>query len=146
MPATIYYDQDASLDALAGKTIAVIGYGSQGHAHAQNLRDSGLNVIVGLHEGSKSRAKAEADGLTVMSVADAAKSADVIMVVIPDQTQAKVYKEEIEPNLTSDKTLMFAHGFNINFGAIKPPADVDVSMIAPKSPGHRVREDRKSVV
>jgi ketol-acid reductoisomerase len=140
VPATIYYDQDASLDALAGKTIAVIGYGSQGHAHAQNLRDSGLNVIVGLHEGSKSRAKAEADGLTVMSVADAAKAADVIMIVIPDQTQAKVYKEEIEPNLTSDKTLMFAHGFNINFGAIKPPADVDVSMIAPKSPGHRVRE------
>jgi ketol-acid reductoisomerase len=140
VPATIYYDQDASLDALSGKTIAVIGYGSQGHAHAQNLRDSGLNVIVGLYEGSKSRAKAESDGLTVMSVADAAKAADVIMIVIPDQTQAKVYREEIEPNLDSSKTLMFAHGFNINFGAIKPPADVDVSMIAPKSPGHRVRE------
>ncbi|MCA9859890.1 MAG: NAD(P)-binding domain-containing protein, partial [Thermomicrobiales bacterium] len=122
MPATIYYDQDANLDALSGKTIAVIGYGSQGHAHAQNLRDSGLTVIVGLHEGSKSRAKAESDGLTVMSVADAAKAADVIMIVIPDQTQARVYKEEIEPNLTSDKTLMFAHGFNINFGAVKPPA------------------------
>ncbi len=140
MPATIYYDQDASLDPLSGKTIAVIGYGSQGHAHAQNLRDSGLNVIVGLHEGSKSRAKAESDGLTVMSVADAAKAADVIMIVIPDQTQARVYKEEIEPNLTENKTLMFAHGFNINFGAITPPANVDVSMIAPKSPGHRVRE------
>src|SRR6478735_1759646 len=114
MPATIYYESDATLAPLQDKTIAVIGYGSQGHAHALNLRDSGLNVIVGLHEGSKSRAKAESDGLTVMSVADAAKAADVIMIVIPDQTQARVYKEEIEPNLTSDKTLMFAHGFNIN--------------------------------
>ena len=140
MPATIDYDQDASLDPLSGKTIAVIGYGSQGHAHAQNLRDSGLNVIVGLHEGSKSRAKAESDGLTVMSVADAAKAADVIMMVIPDQTQARVYKEEIEPNLTSDKTLMFAHGFNIHFGAINRRRTSMFRMIAPKSPGHRVRE------
>ncbi len=140
MPATIYYDRDASLQPLLGKTIAVIGYGSQGHAHAQNLRDSGLSVIVGLHEGSKSRDRARADGFQVMSVAEAAEAADVIMVVIPDQTQKVVYDESIAPHLSAGKTLMFAHGFNIHFGQIVPPADVDVSMIAPKSPGHRLRE------
>lgn len=140
VPATIYYDSDASLEPLQGKTVAVIGYGSQGHAHAQNLRDSGVNVVVGLHEGSKSRAKAEADGLQVLSVADAAKAADIIMVVIPDQTQKAVYDAEIAPNLTAGKTLMFAHGFNIHFGQVQPPAEVDVAMIAPKSPGHRLRE------
>jgi ketol-acid reductoisomerase len=140
MPAKIYYDDAASLDALRDKTVAIIGYGSQGHAHALNLRDAGIDVVVGLHEGSKSRAKAEADGLRVASVADAAKAADVIMVVVPDHVQKKVYEEEILPNLTPGKTLMFAHGFNIHFGAIKPPEGIDVSMIAPKSPGHRVRE------
>jgi ketol-acid reductoisomerase len=140
VPATIYYDSDATLEPLQGKTIAVIGYGSQGHAHAQNLRDSGLRVVVGLHEGSKSRAKAEADGFEVLSVADATKQADVIMIVIPDQTQKAVYDAEIAPNLTAGKTLMFAHGFNIHFGQVQPPADVDVAMIAPKSPGHRLRE------
>jgi ketol-acid reductoisomerase len=140
VPATIYYDRDASLQPLLGKTIAVIGYGSQGHAHAQNLRDSGLSVIVGLHEGSKSRDRARADGFQVMTVAEAAQAADVIMVVIPDQTQKAVYDESIAPYLSAGKTLMFAHGFNIHFGQIVPPADVDVSMIAPKSPGHRLRE------
>ncbi len=140
MPATIYYDSDASLAPLQDKTVAVIGYGSQGHAHAQNLRDAGIKVVVGLHEGSKSRAKAEADGFEVKTVAEAAKAADVIMVVIPDQTQGKVYREEIAPNLTAGKTLMFAHGFNIHFGQVQPPEDVDVVMIAPKSPGHRLRE------
>jgi ketol-acid reductoisomerase len=138
--ATIYYDKDASLETLQGKTVAVIGYGSQGHAHAQNLRDSGVNVVVGLHETSKSRAKAEADGLQVMSVAEAAKAADVIMIVIPDQTQKAVYDSEIAPNLSAGKTLMFAHGFNIHFGQVVPPDDIDVTMIAPKSPGHRLRE------
>ncbi|HEY8448276.1 MAG TPA: ketol-acid reductoisomerase [Thermomicrobiales bacterium] len=140
MPATIYYDRDASLEPLLGKTIAVIGYGSQGHAHAQNLRDSGLNVIVGLHEGSKSRDKARADGFRVVSVSDAASEADVIMVVTPDQTQKKIYDESIAPHMKAGKTLMFAHGFNIRYELIVPPKDVDVSMIAPKSPGHRLRE------
>lgn len=140
MPATIYYDSDASLDALLGKTIAIIGYGAQGHAHAQNLRDSGLNVVVGLHEGSKSAAKAKADGLRVETVADASKEADVIMILVPDQTQKKVYDAGIAPHLTAGKTLMFAHGFNIHFGQIVPPAEVDVVMIAPKAPGSRVRE------
>jgi len=138
--ATIYYDQDASLDALSGKTVAVIGYGSQGHAHALNLRDSGVQVVVGLYEGSKSRDKARADGLRVESVADATAAADVIMVVVPDQTQKKVYDESIAPHLAPGKTLMFAHGFNIHFGQIKPPEGVDVTMIAPKAPGNRVRE------
>jgi ketol-acid reductoisomerase len=140
VPATIYYDNDASLAPLSGKTIAVIGYGSQGHAHAQNLRDSGLNVVVGLHEGSKSREKAKADGLRVESVADAVKEADVVMVVIPDQTQHDVYEESIKANLEPGNMLMFAHGFSINFGEVVPPDGVDVTMIAPKSPGHRVRE------
>ncbi len=138
--ATLYYDKDADLSLLNGKTIAIIGYGSQGHAHALNARDSGCNVIVGLHEGSKSKAKAEAEGLKVMSVADATKAADVVMIVIPDTLQAKVYADSIGPNLKPGSMLMFAHGFNIHYGTIQPPASVDVTMIAPKAPGHRVRE------
>jgi ketol-acid reductoisomerase len=138
--ATIYYDKDASLDPLRGKTVAVIGYGSQGHAHAQNLRDSGVNVVVGLHEGSKSRDKAAADGVRVETVAEAAKLADVIMVLVPDQTQKKVFNESIKDNLQPGNMLMFAHGFSINFGEVVPPEGVDVTMIAPKSPGHRLRE------
>ncbi len=138
--ATLYYDKDADLSLLDGKTIAVIGYGSQGHAHALNAKDSGVNVVVGLHEGSKSRAKAEADGLQVMSVADAAKAADIVMVLIPDTKQAEVYEESIAPNLKPGSTLMFAHGFNIHFGEINAPETIDVAMVAPKAPGHRVRE------
>jgi ketol-acid reductoisomerase len=140
MAAKVYYEADAGLDALQDKTVAIIGYGSQGHAHALNLRDSGIDVVVGLHEGSKSRAKAEANGLRVASVADAVRQADVIMVLVPDHIQKRLYEEEIAPNLGPGKTLMFAHGFNIHFGAIAPPPGVDVSMIAPKSPGHRLRE------
>jgi len=140
MPAVIYYENDATLGPLQDKTIAIIGYGAQGHAHALNLRDSGLSVIVGLHEGSQSRAKAEAEGLRVESVADAAKAADVIMVLVPDHKQKAVYEESIKPYLTDGKTLMFAHGFCIHFGQIEPPANVNVSMIAPKAPGQRVRE------
>ncbi|HEV2528581.1 MAG TPA: ketol-acid reductoisomerase [Thermomicrobiales bacterium] len=140
MAATIYYEQDANPGAIESKTVAIIGFGSQGHAHALNLRDSGVKVIVGLHEGSRSRAKAEAEGLTVMTVAEATKAADTIMLLVPDHLQKKIYESEIAPNLTAGKTLMFAHGFAIHFGAIVPPADIDVSMIAPKSPGHRVRE------
>ncbi len=138
--ATMYYDKDADLSALQGKTIAVIGYGSQGHAHALNAKDSGMNVVIGLHEGSKSRAKAEADGLKVMSVAEATAAADVVMILIPDTMQAKVYYDSIEANLKPGAMLMFAHGFNIHYGQIKPPASVDVTMVAPKAPGHRVRE------
>jgi ketol-acid reductoisomerase len=138
--ATIYYDQDASLDPLRGKTVAVIGYGSQGHAHALNLRDSGVNVVVGLHEGSKSRDKAAADGLRVETVTDAAKAADIVMVLVPDQTQKKVFNESIKQNLQPGNMLMFAHGFSIHFGEVLPPEGVDVTMIAPKSPGHRLRE------
>jgi ketol-acid reductoisomerase len=140
MPATIYYENDATLAPLQDKTIAILGYGAQGHAHALNLRDSGLSVVVGLPETSKSRAKAEAEGLRVATAAEAAKLGDVIMVLVPDHIQKSVYKEAIEPNLTEGKTLMFAHGFSIHFGAITPPANVDVSMIAPKAPGQRVRE------
>jgi ketol-acid reductoisomerase len=136
----MYYDEDADLSLLHGKTIAVIGYGSQGHAHALNAKDSGMTVVIGLHEGSKSRAKAEADGLPVMSVADATAAADVVMVVIPDTMQAKVYADSIAANLKDGAMLMFAHGFNIHYGQIKPPAHVDVTMVAPKAPGHRVRE------
>ena len=128
------------LALLKGKTIAIIGYGSQGHAHALNLRDSGLDVVVGLPESSKSRAKAESAGLKVLSTADAAKAADVMMVLVPDHIQGDLYSSDIEPQPDAGKTLMFAHGFNIHFGQIAPPADVDVSMIAPKAPGHRVRE------
>ena len=138
--ATMYYDKDADLSLLQGKTIAIIGYGSQGHAHALNAKDSGINVVVGLHEGSKSRAKAEADGLTVLSVADATKAADVVMILTPDTTQAEIYEQSVGPNLKDGATLMFAHGFNIHYGQIQPPATVDVSMVAPKAPGHRVRE------
>ena len=135
-----FYEKDGSLAPLKGKTVAIVGYGSQGHAHALNLRDSGVNVVVGLYGGSKSKAKAEAAGLAVYSVADAAKKADVIMVLLPDHVQGDTYRREIAPHLTEGKTLMFAHGFNIHFNEIKPPADIDVSMIAPKAPGHRVRE------
>ncbi len=138
--AKIYYENHADLSRLKGKKVAVIGYGSQGHAHALNLKESGVDVVVGLHEGSKSKAKAEADGLTVKSVADAAKEADVIMILTPDVGQKDLYEKEIAPYLTKGKTLMFSHGFNIRYGRIVPPKDVDVSMIAPKAPGHRVRE------
>ncbi len=138
--ATLYYDKDADLSLLNGKTVAVIGYGSQGHAHALNLRDSGVNVVVGLHESSKSRAKAEADGLRVLSVAEAAHEADIVMILIPDHKQTEVYYQDIAVNLVPGNTLMFAHGFNIRFGQITPPEGVDVSMVAPKAPGHRVRE------
>lgn len=138
--ATLYYDNDADLSLLAGKTIAVIGYGSQGHAHALNARDNGQNVIIGLHAGSASKAKAEADGLEVFTVAEAAKRADIVMVLIPDTRQGAVYQEHIAPNLKNGAMLMFAHGFNIHFKEIVPPATVDVAMVAPKAPGHRVRE------
>ncbi len=137
--ARMYYDSDANLDLLAQKTIAIIGYGSQGHAHALNLKDSGMNVIVGLYEGSKSAAKAKSAGIPVHTVADAAKAADFIMILLPDEVQKTVYKEEIEPNLTEGKALAFAHGFNIHFGQVVPPDNVDVVMIAPKGPGHLVR-------
>jgi ketol-acid reductoisomerase len=135
----MYYDSDANLDLLNGKTIAIIGYGSQGHAHALNLKDSGLNVIVGLYPGSKSAIKAKESGLTVHSVSDAAKLADFIMILLPDEVQKTVYKNEIEPHLSAGKTLAFAHGFNIHFAQVVPPADVDVVMVAPKGPGHLVR-------
>ena len=139
--ANIYYQQDCDLNKLKGKTVAIIGYGSQGHAHALNLKESGVNVIVGLYEGSKSWAKAEKAGLKVMTSAEAAKNADMIMILINDEKQAKLYKESIEPNLTEGKTLMFAHGFNIHFGCIKPPKNVNVIMVAPKGPGHTVRSE-----
>ena len=126
---------------LKGKTVAIIGYGSQGHAHALNLHDSGVNVIVGLYEGSKSAEKARKHGLTVMNVADATKAADIIMILIPDERQADMYKKDIEPNLTEGKAIAFAHGLNIHFGQIKPPKNVDVFMIAPKGPGHTVRSE-----
>ncbi|RMH74681.1 MAG: ketol-acid reductoisomerase [Calditrichaeota bacterium] len=138
--AKIYYDNDADLSLLEGKKVAIIGYGSQGHAHALNLKDSGVDVRVGLYEGSKSWKKAEEDGLTVKTVAEAAKEADIIMIVAPDTKQRAIYEESIAPNLESGNMLMFAHGFNIRYGQIVPPRDVDVTMIAPKAPGHRVRE------
>ncbi len=138
--ATIYYDNDADANRLAGKKVAIIGYGSQGHAHALNLQDSGVDVRVGLYNGSPSWAKAEADGLKVMNTADATREADVIMILAPDTSQAAIYREHIAPNLTPGKTLMFSHGFNIRYGQIVPPEFVDVTMIAPKAPGHRVRE------
>ena len=138
--AKIYYDKDANLSLLEGKKIAVLGYGSQGHAHSLNLKDSGMDVVVGLYEGSKSWAKAEADGLTVMTSFDACAAADIIMMLTPDTMQGDIYQQAVKPNLAPGKTLMFSHGFNIRFGQIVPPADVDVSMIAPKAPGHRVRE------
>ena len=138
--ANLYYDDSADLALIQSKKVAIIGYGSQGHAHSLNLRDSGVSVRVGLPEGSASRAKAEKEGLMVNTPAQAAEWADVIMILAPDTKQPKLYREQIEPHLRKGKTLMFAHGFNIRFGTIKPPADVDVSMIAPKAPGHRVRE------
>ena len=141
MANKIYYQQDCNLGVLNGKTVAIIGYGSQGHAHALNLQDSGVNVVVGLYEGSKSWAKAEAQGLKVMTTAEAAKIADIIMILIPDEKQAALYKSEIEPYLTEGKTLAFAHGFNIHFSCIVPPKDVNVIMIAPKGPGHTVRSE-----
>ncbi|HTL88022.1 MAG TPA: ketol-acid reductoisomerase [Leptolyngbya sp.] len=137
--ARMYYDADANLDLLTGKTIAIIGYGSQGHAHALNLKDSGMKVIVGLYPGSKSAEKAKEAGLAVHSVADAAKAADLIMILLPDEVQKSVYKAEIEPNLSAGNVLLFAHGFNIHFGQVVPPSDVDVVMVAPKGPGHLVR-------
>ena len=139
--AIIFYQQDCDLSKLEGKTVAIIGYGSQGHAHALNLKESGVNVVVGLYEGSKSWAKAETQGLTVMTAAEATKVADIIMILINDEKQAALYKESIEPNLTPGKTLAFAHGFNIHYGCIQPPKDVNVIMIAPKGPGHTVRSE-----
>ena len=137
--AKIYYQQDCNLSLLDGKTVAVIGYGSQGHAHALNLKESGVKVIVGLYEGSKSWAKAEAAGLQVYTAAEAAKKADIIMILINDEKQAALYKESIEPNLEAGNALMFAHGFSIHYGQIIPPKDIDVMLIAPKGPGHTVR-------
>jgi ketol-acid reductoisomerase len=139
--AKIFYAKDCDLSFLKGKTVAIIGYGSQGHAHALNLHESGVDVIVGLYEGSKSWAKAEAAGLKVMVAAGAAKAADIIMILINDEKQADLYKQSIEPNLTAGKTLAFAHGFNIHYGQIVPPSDVDVIMVAPKGPGHTVRSE-----
>ncbi|WP_437516937.1 ketol-acid reductoisomerase [Sorangium sp. So ce1099] len=138
--AKIFYDNDADLSLIQSKKIAIVGYGSQGHAHALNLRDSGATVIVALPEGSKSRPKAQAAGLQVATVSEAAKAADVIMILAPDTSQPRIYNEQIAPHLGQGKTLMFAHGFNIRFNTITPPPSVDVSMIAPKGPGHRVRE------
>ena len=140
MPAKIYYDQDADLGLLKGKKIAIIGYGSQGHAHALNLRDSGQDVVVGLYKGSKSAARAEKDGLRVAMVAEAAKMAEVVMILLPDQTQRAVFEAEVKQGLGKGKMLMFAHGFNIHFNQVTPPPDVDVAMIAPKAPGHVMRD------
>ncbi|MCR4868757.1 MAG: ketol-acid reductoisomerase [Lachnospiraceae bacterium] len=139
--AKIYYQEDCDLSNLQGKKIAIIGYGSQGHAHALNLKESGCDVIVGLYEGSKSKAKAEEQGLKVYNTAEAAKLADIIMILINDEKQADMYKQDIEPNLEAGNMLMFAHGFNIHYGCIVPPKDVDVAMIAPKAPGHTVRSE-----
>ena len=139
--AKIYYASDCNLSLLDGKTVAIIGYGSQGHAHALNLHDSGVNVIVGLYEGSKSWKKAEEAGLKVATVAEASKAADIIMILLPDEKQADIYKEQIAPYLSAGKTIAFAHGFNIHFAQIVPPKDVDVIMIAPKGPGHTVRSE-----
>ena len=146
--ATMYYDNDANFEVIAGKKIAILGFGSQGHAHAQNLKESGASVIVGLYEGSRSWPKAEAAGLEVMTVADATKAADVIMMLLPDTRQAQVYESEVAPYITAGKALAFAHGFNIHYNQIRPPKDVDVFMVAPKGPGHLVRrvyEDGKGV-
>ncbi len=140
MPARIYYDQDADLGLIKGKRIAVIGYGSQGHAHALNLKDSGQEVVVGLYKGSRSWAKAEKDGLRVATVPEAAAGADIVMILLPDQSQRHVYEEQIKGGLSKGKMLMFAHGFNIHFNQVVPPADVDVTMIAPKAPGHIMRD------
>ena len=135
----VYYDKDADLSVINGKKIAIIGYGSQGHAHANNLKDSGLSVVVGLREGSASRAKAEASGLQVADISDAVAMSDIVMILAPDEKQAELYSNEIEPNLKSGAALAFAHGFNIHFGYIKPAEDMDIFMVAPKGPGHLVR-------
>ena len=135
----MFYDKDVSMDALIGKKVAILGYGSQGHAHAQNLRDSGVDVIVGLREGSKSAERAKADGFEVVSVAEATKASDLVMCLLPDEKQRIVYAESIKDNLKEGQTLAFAHGFNIHFGYITPPEYVDVIMVAPKGPGHLVR-------
>ncbi len=135
----LFYEKDVDKNVLSGKTIAILGYGSQGHAHANNLKESGYDVVVGLYAGSKSKNDAEAAGLKVLSVAEATKSADIIMFLVPDQTQKALYDNEVAVNLSAGKTLAFAHGFNIHYGQIKPPADVDVWMVAPKGPGHLVR-------
>ena len=140
MPAKIYYDQDADLSLLRGKKIAIVGYGSQGHAHALNLKDSGLDVVVGLYKGSKSWPKAEKDGLRVATVAEAAQMADIVMVLLPDQVHRQTFEESVRGALGKGKTLMMAHGFSIHFNQVVPPADVDVSMIAPKAPGHIMRD------
>jgi ketol-acid reductoisomerase len=140
MPAKIYYDQDADLSLIRAKKIAIIGYGSQGHAHALNLKDSGLDVVVGLYKGSKSWPKAEKDGLRVATVAEAAQMADIVMVLLPDQIHRQTFEESIRGAMTKGKTLMMAHGFSIHFNQVVPPADVDVSMIAPKAPGHIMRD------
>ena len=137
--AKTYYDQDVNWEVMNGKTVAIIGYGSQGHAHALNLKDSGVNVVVGLYEGSKSKPVAEKAGLKVLTVAEAVKVADITMILIPDEKQADVYKNEIAPNLKDGSALAFAHGFNIHFKQIIPPSNVDVFMVAPKGPGHLVR-------
>ena len=137
--ANVYYDKDADNSLIAGRKVAIMGYGSQGHAHALNLRDSGIDVRVGLREGSSSKAKAEAAGLRVLSTADAAAEADLIMILLPDTEQARVYEQDIAPHLSSGDALFFAHGFNIRFGRITPPAGVDAAMVAPKGPGHLVR-------
>lgn len=137
----VYYDKDANLELLKGKTVAVVGYGSQGHAHSLNLKESGVDVVVGLYKGSKSWKVAEEAGLKVMEAADAVKVADFVMMLVPDEKQSKLYKESVEPNLTEGKVLMFAHGFNIHFNQIVPPANVDVIMVAPKGPGHLVRRE-----
>ena len=139
MPATVYYDNDAETALIADRKVAILGYGSQGHAHALNLKDSGIDVIVGLREGSKSKAKAEAAGLRVLPTGDAVREADIVMVLLPDTEQKKVYEADIAPNLSDGNSLAFAHGFNIHFDQIAPPAGVDVWMIAPKGPGHLVR-------
>ena len=138
--AKIYYDNDADLAFVRARRVAIVGFGSQGHAHALNLKESGVSVCVALHPQSKSRAKAEAAGLTVGTVAESTRWADIIMILAPDTAQAAIYKNEIAPHLTAGKMLMFAHGFNIRYEGIKPPANVDVTMVAPKGPGHRVRE------
>src|SRR3984893_768956 len=135
-----FYEKDGNLNELKGRTVAIIGYGSQGHAHAKNLRDSGVDVVVGLYKDSKSWSKAEAAGLKVMNTADAARAANIIMILVSDHIQADLYNKDIAPHMSAGKTLMFAHGFNIHFKQIAAPANVDVSMIAPKAPGHRVRE------
>lgn len=142
--AKIFYQNDCDLKQIIGKKVAVIGYGSQGHAHALNLKESGVDVVVGLYEGSKSWNSAEAHGLTVMTASEAAKRADVIMILVPDEKQAKIYDESIKPNLEKGNTLMFAHGFNVHYKQIVPPEDVDVVMIAPKGPGHTVRSEYTS--